>query len=58
MTFRDFRKVGAAGFVIGTVGGIVPFIMGYGLSLAIGLGTITALVVGAALVATSISITP
>ena len=57
MTFRDFRKVGAAGFVIGTVGVIVPFIMGYGLSLALGLGTITALVVGAALVATSISFT-
>ena len=57
MTFRDFRKVGAAGFVIGTLGVIVPFIMGYGLSLALGLGTITGLVVGAALVATSISIT-
>ena len=57
MTFRDFRKVGTAGFVIGTVGVIVPFIMGYGLSLALGLGTITGLVVGAALVATSISIT-
>ena len=57
MTFRDFRKVGTAGFVIGTVGVIVPFIMGYGLSIALGLGTITGLVVGAALVATSISIT-
>jgi len=57
MTFRDFRKVGAAGFVIGTLGVIVPFIMGYGLSLALGLGMITGLVVGAALVATSISIT-
>jgi Kef-type K+ transport system membrane component KefB len=57
MTFRDFRKVGVAGFVIGTVGVIVPFIMGYWLSLALGFGTITALVVGAALVATSISIT-
>ena len=57
MTFRDFRKVGAAGFVIGTVGVIVPFVMGYGLSVALGLGTITGLVVGAALVATSISIT-
>ena len=57
MTFRDFRKVGTAGFVIGTVGVIVPFILGYGLSLALGLGTITGLVVGAALVATSISIT-
>jgi len=57
MTFKDFRKVGTAGFVIGTVGVIVPFIMGYGLSIALGLGTITGLVVGAALVATSISIT-
>ena len=57
MTFRDFRKIGVAGFVIGTVGVIVPFIMGYWLSLSLGFGTITALVVGAALVATSISIT-
>jgi Kef-type K+ transport system membrane component KefB len=57
MTFRDFRKVGMAGFVIGTVGVIVPFIMGYGISLALGLSTIAALVVAAALVATSISIT-
>jgi Kef-type K+ transport system membrane component KefB len=57
MTFRDFRKVGIAGFTIGTVGVIVPFIMGYGLSLALGLDTITGLVIGAALVATSISIT-
>jgi Kef-type K+ transport system membrane component KefB len=57
MTFRDFRKVGTAGFVIGTLGVIIPFIMGYGLSLALGLGTITGLVIGAALVATSISIT-
>jgi Kef-type K+ transport system membrane component KefB len=57
MTFRDFRKVGIAGFTIGTVGVIVPFVMGYSLSLALGLDTITGLVVGAALVATSISIT-
>ena len=33
MTFRDFRKVGTAGFTIGTVGVIVPFLMGYGLSI-------------------------
>ncbi len=57
MTFKDFRKVGKAGFTIGTLGVIVPFIMGYGLSLAFGLNTITCLVVSAALVATSISIT-
>ena len=57
MTFRDFRKVGTAGFTIGTIGVVVPFIMGYGLSFALGLDIITGLVVGAALVATSISIT-
>ncbi len=57
MTFQDFRKVGTAGFVIGTCGVIVPFIMGYGLSFLFGYGTIVGLVVGAALVATSISIT-
>jgi Kef-type K+ transport system membrane component KefB len=57
ITFRDFRKVGKAGFVIGTAGVLVPFLMGYGLSLAFGYDTIVGLVVGAALVATSISIT-
>jgi Kef-type K+ transport system membrane component KefB len=57
MTFTDFRKVGKASFVIGSVGVIVPFIMGYGVSLALGYSTIACLVVGAALVATSISIT-
>jgi len=57
MTFRNFRKVGKAGFIIGTTGVIVPFFMGYGLSLAFGLSTIVGLVVGAALVATSVSIT-
>ncbi len=57
MTFQDFRKVGTAGFVIGTSGVIIPFVMGYLLSLFFGFGTIVGLVVGAALVATSISIT-
>jgi Kef-type K+ transport system membrane component KefB len=57
MTFRDFRKVGTAGFVIGASGVIIPFIMGYGLSAALGFNMIAGLVVGAALVATSISIT-
>ena len=57
MTFQDFRKVGTAGFVIGTCGVVVPFTMGYGLALLMGYGTIVGLVVGAALVATSISIT-
>ncbi|NLF87793.1 cation:proton antiporter [Candidatus Bathyarchaeota archaeon] len=57
MTFQDFRKVGKAGFVIGTLGVIVPFVMGYGLAMLLNYGTIAGLVVGASLVATSISIT-
>jgi Kef-type K+ transport system membrane component KefB len=57
MTFKDFRKVGKAGFVIGTIGVVVPFGMGYVLALVLGLGTIASMVVGSALVATSISIT-
>ena len=57
MTFRDFRRVGTAGFVIGAVGVIVPFVMGYGIAILLGMDTIVALVIGSALVATSISIT-
>jgi Kef-type K+ transport system membrane component KefB len=57
MTFQDFRKVGTAGFVIGTCGVIVPFVMGYGLAMMLDYGTIAGLVIGASLVATSISIT-
>lgn len=57
MTFQDFRKVGKAGFIIGTVGVIIPFVMGYGLALLMNYGTIAGLVIGASLVATSISIT-
>jgi Kef-type K+ transport system membrane component KefB len=57
MTFRDFRKIGLGSFVVGSVGVVVPFIMGYGIALAFGLNIIACLVIGAALVATSISIT-
>jgi Kef-type K+ transport system membrane component KefB len=57
MTFTDFRKVGASGFTIGTLGVVVPFAMGYGFSTLMGLNTGASLVIAAALVATSISIT-
>jgi Kef-type K+ transport system membrane component KefB len=57
MTFRDFRRIGLGSFVVGSVGVVVPFIMGYGIAIAFGLDIIAALVIGAALVATSISIT-
>jgi len=57
MTFTDFRRVGSAGFTVGTLGVIVPFIMGYGIALLLGFSTGASLVIAAALVATSISIT-
>lgn len=57
MTFTDFRRVGASGFTIGTLGVAVPFIMGYGFSILLGFGIGASLVIAAALVATSISIT-
>jgi Kef-type K+ transport system membrane component KefB len=44
-------------FVVGSVGVVVPFIMGYGIAIAFGFNIIECLVIGAALVATSISIT-
>jgi Kef-type K+ transport system membrane component KefB len=57
MTFSDFRKVGASGFTVGTMGVVVPFILGYGLSAFLGFSMEASLVVAACLVATSISIT-
>jgi Kef-type K+ transport system membrane component KefB len=57
MTFTEFRHVGSASFVTGTVGVIVPFLLGYGVSVLLGFDAITSMVVAAALVATSISIT-
>jgi Kef-type K+ transport system membrane component KefB len=57
MTFRDFRKVGIPSFIVGTSGVIVPFVLGYGFCLLLGLSVIASLVIAAALVATSISIT-
>jgi Kef-type K+ transport system membrane component KefB len=57
MTFKEFRTVGSASFITGTVGVIVPFIMGYGFSALLGFDTISCLVIASALVATSISIT-
>ncbi|MGD6809438.1 MAG: cation:proton antiporter [Candidatus Bathyarchaeia archaeon] len=57
MTFNDFRRVGVSGFTIGTLGVVIPFAMGYGFSTLLGFETGACLVIAAALVATSISIT-
>jgi Kef-type K+ transport system membrane component KefB len=57
MTFTEFRHVGSASFITGTTGVVVPFLMGYGVSVLLGFDTLTSMVVAAALTATSISIT-
>jgi Kef-type K+ transport system membrane component KefB len=57
MTFVEFRHVGSASFITGTIGVIVPFIMGYTVSALLGFDAVTSMVIAAALVATSISIT-
>lgn len=57
MTFTEFRGAGAKSFVIGTMGVVVPFFGGYYVTLALGYDFASALLVGAALTATSIAIT-
>jgi len=57
MTFQEFRNVGSASFVTGTVGVVVPFLLGYFTSALLGFTQIESMVVASALVATSVSIT-
>jgi len=57
MTFAEFKAVGLKSFVVGGVGVIVPFSLGYYLTLFLGYPFPAALIVGAALTATSIAIT-
>jgi len=55
--FANFRKSGFVATVVATGGVIVPFILGYLLTIAWGYPSREALLVGAALTATSIAIT-
>ncbi len=55
--FADFRKSGLIATLVALGGVIVPFILGYGLVIAWGYPNNEALLVGAALTATSIAIT-
>jgi len=50
-------KVGGAAFAVALAGVILPFAMGTGICLALGLGNIAAVVAGATLTATSVGIT-
>jgi len=55
--YDSFMKVKFQALAVAVVGVICPFVFGYLISLAAGLGTLTALFVGATLTATSIGIT-
>jgi Na+:H+ antiporter len=57
MNFTEFRRIGSSSFIIGSIGVILPFVMGYGFSMLLNLGVGASLVIAASLVATSISIT-
>jgi Kef-type K+ transport system membrane component KefB len=53
----NLLKVGAASTAVAFVGVLLPFAMGYGVALVLGLETLPAVVCGAALTATSVGIT-
>lgn len=57
MTFAEFRAAGVKSFIVGGLGVVVPFFSGYYLTLSMGYTFPAALIVGAALTATSIAIT-
>ncbi len=57
MDFGQLRVVGPRGVLVGSVGIVLPFVAGAGLSLLSGHTTPTALFIGTALVATSVGIT-
>jgi Kef-type K+ transport system membrane component KefB len=54
---KNLLKVGAASSAVAIVGVVLPFALGYGVSVLMGLGNLTAVVAGAALTATSVGIT-
>lgn len=57
MTFAEFRAAGLRSFIVGGLGVAIPFFSGYYLTLSLGYPFPAALIVGAALTATSIAIT-
>ncbi len=57
MDLRELGKVGTASLSVAVVGVVVPFAAGFGVALAFGTSTNTAVFIGAALTATSVGIT-
>src|SRR5512146_3064080 len=54
---RSLARVGGASATVAVAGVILPFALGYGVCLMMGLGRMEAIVTGAALTATSVGIT-
>ncbi len=54
---EEFLRVGTSAFTVAVIGVIGPFAVGYGVALAFGLNSITAVYIGATLTATSVGIT-
>ena len=54
---KRLLSVGPAAFTVAVVGVLLPFVFGYGVSRALGLAVLPAIVIGAALTATSVGIT-
>jgi Kef-type K+ transport system membrane component KefB len=54
---KDLLRVGGAATVVAVVGVALPFVLGYAVCRAVGLGGLPAVVAGAALTATSVGIT-
>jgi Kef-type K+ transport system membrane component KefB len=55
-SLREILKVGTPAAVVGIAGVVLPFLSGYLVAMALGVGGLTAIVCGAALTATSIGI--
>jgi len=56
-TFADLRRTGLASFVTGLTGVVLPFLLGYQVTLLLGFTWAEAMLIGATLSATSIAIT-
>jgi len=54
---KRLLSVGPAAFTVAVVGVLLPFVFGYGVSRALGIAVLPAIVIGAALTATSVGIT-
>jgi Kef-type K+ transport system membrane component KefB len=54
---KRLLSVGGAAFTVAVVGVVLPFVLGYAVSRALGLAVLPAIVAGAALTATSVGIT-